>query len=188
MTEEWSVPAWAVLAVAGLLLLLTVLLLVSAAGRRRAEHRHARDLHEARAETARLRTELAALQQRLAEQTPKPSSEPGAPEPVRAEPEFVITGLSTIPTGPTGPTGPGSPPDTVPVVAPRLFADVVAREAVIQVASLVHGLRLALSAESRNRIRFEMKREVKRSRKQRKADLRAARREWEARQREELSA
>ena len=39
------------------------------------------------------------------------------------------------------------------------------------------------SPETRNRIRFEMRREVKRARKQRRADLREARREWEARQR-----
>ena len=36
------------------------------------------------------------------------------------------------------------------------------------------------------RIRFEMKREVKRARKQRKADTREARREWAARQRADL--
>ena len=35
-----------------------------------------------------------------------------------------------------------------------------------------------------NRIRFEVRREIRRSRKQRKADLREARREWEARQRD----
>jgi hypothetical protein len=70
-----------------------------------------------------------------------------------------------------------------PTVAPGLFADLVLRESVVQAASLFHGVRRALSPETRNRIRFEMRREVKRSRKQRRADLRAARREWEARQR-----
>jgi hypothetical protein len=73
--------------------------------------------------------------------------------------------------------------DGVPTVAPGLFADIVLRETVVQTASLFHGVRRALSPENRNRIRFEMRREVKRSRKQRRADLRAARREWEARQR-----
>ena len=71
----------------------------------------------------------------------------------------------------------------MPTVAPGLFADIVLRETVVQTASLFHGVRRALSPENRNRIRFEMRREVKRSRKQRRADLRAARREWEARQR-----
>ena len=42
------------------------------------------------------------------------------------------------------------------------------------------GLRRALSAESRNRIRFEFRREVKRSRKQRRADLKAALRHLQA--------
>ena len=50
------------------------------------------------------------------------------------------------------------------------------------------GLRRALAPEVRNRIRFEMKREVKRSRKQRKADMKQARREWEARQRAAIPA
>jgi hypothetical protein len=62
----------------------------------------------------------------------------------------------------------------------------VLRETVVQAASLAHGLRRALAPEMRNRIRFEMRREVKRSRKQRRADLKAARREWEARQRADL--
>ena len=48
--------------------------------------------------------------------------------------------------------------------------------------------RRALAPEVRNRIRFEMKREVKRSRKQRKTDLKQARREWETRQRATFSA
>ncbi|UUZ59358.1 hypothetical protein [Nocardioides sp. B-3] len=59
----------------------------------------------------------------------------------------------------------------------RLFADIVARESVVKAAGLAHGLRRALSAENRNRIRFEMKREVKRSRKQRRAHLKAAMRQ-----------
>ena len=64
----------------------------------------------------------------------------------------------------------------------KLFADIVARESVIKAAGLAHGLRRALSAENRNRIRFEMKREVKRSRKQRRADLKAALRQFHARE------
>ena len=47
------------------------------------------------------------------------------------------------------------------------------KETVVQTASLLHGLRRALSPETRNRIWFEMRREVKRSRKQRRAELRA---------------
>ena len=89
--------------------------------------------------------------------------------------EFVITEL-----GGDEEVGASEP---VPAVEARLFGDMVLRETVVQAASLFHGLRRALSPESRNRIGFEMKREVRRSRKQRRADLREARREWEARQR-----
>lgn len=64
-----------------------------------------------------------------------------------------------------------------------LFADIVARESVLKAAGLAHGLRRALSAETRNRIRFEMKREVKRSRKQRRADLKSAMRDFHTRER-----
>ncbi len=62
------------------------------------------------------------------------------------------------------------------------------RETVVKAASLAHGVRRALDPETRNRIRFEMKREVKRARKQRRADTRQARREWEARQRAGLDS
>ncbi len=54
----------------------------------------------------------------------------------------------------------------------------------IRIGSLSHGVRRALSAEARNRIRFEMRREVKRSRKHRRMEQREAYREWQARQRE----
>lgn len=65
----------------------------------------------------------------------------------------------------------------------RLFTDIVAREGVIKAAGVAHGLRRALAPAARNRIRFEMSREVKRSRRQRKADLRAALRDHQARER-----
>ena len=86
--------------------------------------------------------------------------------------EFVITGLGT-----------SAAEEAAPTVEARLFTDIVLRETVVHAASFVHGVRRALAPESRNRIRFEMRREVKRSRKQRRADVREARREWEARQR-----
>ena len=52
-----------------------------------------------------------------------------------------------------------------------------------QAASFAAGLRRALDPAHLNRIRFEMRRELKRARKQRRADARQARREYEARQR-----
>ena len=68
-----------------------------------------------------------------------------------------------------------------------LFADIVAREGVIKAAGLAHGLRRALSPETRHRIRFEMRREVKRSRKQRRTDLKAALRDMQARERAQMA-
>ncbi len=57
-----------------------------------------------------------------------------------------------------------------------LFADLVLRESMVKGISLAYGVGRALSPETRNRIRFLMRQEVKRSRKQRRIDLRAARR------------
>jgi hypothetical protein len=65
----------------------------------------------------------------------------------------------------------------------RLFTDIVVRETTIKAAGLWHGLRVALTPENRNRIRFEMKQEVKRSRRRRRDDLRAALRDLRARER-----
>ena len=65
----------------------------------------------------------------------------------------------------------------------RLFADLLLRESVVKAASFAHGVRRGLSPESRNRIWFEMRREVKRVRRARKAEEREAIREWKARQR-----
>ena len=68
----------------------------------------------------------------------------------------------------------------------KLFADLVLRETVVKAASLTHGVRRALAPEVVWRVRGEVRRELKRLRRQRKADLKLARREWEARQRERI--
>jgi hypothetical protein len=88
-------------------------------------------------------------------------------------PEFVITRVGE-------PEVVAEPAETVPG---PVFADLLLKETVVQTASLFHGLRRALSPETRNRIRFHMRQEVKRSRKQRRSELREVRREWAARQR-----
>lgn len=69
----------------------------------------------------------------------------------------------------------------------RLFADIVARETVVKAASWTHGLRHALSAENRNRLRFEMRREAKRAGRQRKADVKEALRQYYARERGDVA-
>ena len=105
-----------------------------------------------------------------------------APQPAAAvEPaSYVITGIDRV-------------EDDEPPVAVQgridgaLFADIVARESAIRAAGIAHGLRRALAPEARNRIRFEMKREVKRSRKQRRADLKEALRDMQARERAQMA-
>jgi uncharacterized protein (UPF0212 family) len=159
--QDWIVPA-----VAGALALVALVLAVALL---RARSRTERVLAQAQAETAVLRDQVAALERRLDRPTAKP------------EASFVITDLGQE-TAPE-PAEAEDPPVTI---SSALFADLVLRETVVKAASLAHGVRRALDPESRNRIRFEMKREVKRARKQRRADTREARREWEARQRSTL--
>jgi hypothetical protein len=65
----------------------------------------------------------------------------------------------------------------------RLFADIVARETVVKAASWTHGLRRALSPENRNRIRFEVRQEVRRTGRARRAETKQALREYRARER-----
>jgi hypothetical protein len=82
------------------------------------------------------------------------------------QPEFVITHLGEDEPAPT-PTG--------DALGSALFADIVLRETVVKAAGLAHGVRRALDPETLHRIRFEVRREVKRARKQRRAAGRRAR-------------
>ena len=152
-TMMWE---WLALALAGLGLVALVLLVALA----RLRARTTREIAAAHAEAAALRERLDRLEQQRA-----------TPEPVATDHEYRITRV-------------GDPVDEEPVRLERTaFADVLLRESVIRLGSLGHGVRRAMSAESRNRIRFEMKREVKRARKQRRAEQREAYRDWQARQR-----
>lgn len=182
VTEEWGVPAWlAVLAVVAVATLLVVTLRV------------ARDLAAQRVVLADLRdaVERRALQQaetadrlvRVERRLARLQSQAG---------EYVITGMGDLAEHPDTATDrdPGSDTEPertgpAPMIDAPLFADLVLRESVVQVASFAHGVRRVLAPETRHRIRFEMRREVKRSRRQRRADDRAARRAWEAQQRRE---
>lgn len=53
-------------------------------------------------------------------------------------------------------------------------------EPLVKAAAFGHGVRRALRAESRNRIRFAMRQEVRRSRRQRRRDMKAAYRSMQA--------
>ncbi len=88
---------------------------------------------------------------------------------------FVITHLDE--------EEPSSPPLTPQRIEGRLFADIVARESVVKAASWTYGVRRALSAQSRNRIRFHMRQETKRAGRDRKAEMKTALREYRARAR-----
>lgn len=159
--REWI--SFAAFVVAIVLALLVLLVLIRDRSRARAE------LAEARAETADLRARVDALASRV---------------PSREEP-YVITGVVS-----SGGMTAAPPTTTTPAPVPeridgRLFADIVLRESVVKAASLTHGVRRAMSPESRNRIRFEFRQEVRRSRKQRKEMLRSARREVARRRAEE---
>lgn len=68
-------------------------------------------------------------------------------------------------------------------VSDRLVLSATLGEPLVKAAALTHGVRRALSAESRNRIWFEMRREVRRSRKQRRRDMKDAYRREQAEQR-----
>ena len=163
MNQQWTAPAWAVVAlVTGVLVTLVALLLLVRTTRRA--------LVLARGESRALTGRLDELEERLA--APAQPVPPQAPTAV-TDREFVITHVGEEQE---------RAPDA-PVVPAPVFADLVLRESVVQAATLAAGLRRALSPETRHRIRFEMRREVKRARKQRRADLRAARRDLHDRER-----
>jgi hypothetical protein len=108
---------------------------------------------------------------------------PAAPAPAVAESDtaaFVITEVGRSREDDAPPAGP------VPVARPidgRLFTDIVARETVVRAAGWTHGLRRALSPESRNRIRFEVRQETRRAGRGRRAEMKQALREFRARER-----
>ena len=157
VTLSWGVAALGLIAFAVVLALLAVL-----AGSVRAR--------------SDLRRELDTLAQRVAALEAEPRRHAEAAPVV----DYVITGLGHEDEQAVGRT-------TLPAdIDAPLFADLVLREGVVKAASYAHGLRRALAPETRNRIRFQMRQEVRRSRKQRRDDLKAAQRDLRARQRGNL--
>lgn len=148
----------AVLALAGLGVLVGILV---------AERRHARR------ELADTRAELEAFRQRLDELPgPEERAEERADVPVT---EYVITGIG-VSTG-SGDAA-GSPDDAgARPGETRAVLSAMLAESLVKAAAFGYGVRRALAPETRNRIGFEMRREVRRSRKQRKRDGRTQRRD-----------
>jgi hypothetical protein len=146
--------------IAAVLLVLAGLLVVLL--RSRAESR--RDLARAVAETAELRSRLDALTEQL--------ERSAAIERERAgDSAYVITDAGA--------------PRPEPNVPDRVVLSATVGEPLVKVVSLGHGLRRALSPESRNRIWFEVRREVRRARKQRRRETKEA---WRRMQAEERTA
>ena len=171
MTEQWSVPVWALVATTVAVLLLGLLAAAALVAVGRARRRAAADLDAVRRSAEELVARVEDVEHRLARQQRRESLDAH---------EYVITHVGEEPEAPSA-VEDGQDAQDAPTVPAPLFADLVLRESAVQAASLAHGLRRALAPETRHRIRFEMRREVKRARKQRRADLRAARREWQAR-------
>lgn len=178
MTEQWSLPAYAVLLVAVAVLAVVLVLLALVARTARREHLLEERLTATAAEVRALRDDVGGL---------GAPDGPGAAGRGRAAPDTPARQADYVITR-VGDQEPRTEDDVVAagparVVAAPLFADLVLRESVVQAASLAAGVRRALAPETRHRVRVEMRREVKRARKQRRVDLRGARRDREARQR-----
>jgi hypothetical protein len=159
-------------AVTVLVVAVVVLVVLLARARRLAAAERA----AARGEAARLSARVEELSRRLEDLThaAEESRTTSGPETERLPAEFVITRA-------------GEPePDLA--VPDRLVLSATVGEPLIRVAAFAHGVRRALAAESRNRIFFEMRREVRRSRKQRRRDVREALRRMQADQRAQDAA
>ena len=179
MTSALVVPTWA-----AAMLVLVIAVLVALTGwlaieLRRTRQQRERVLAAAAADVDALREELDALEVRLRQEAEQPADAGRAPRPAELtvvdDRQYVITEV--------GQRKPAGPLAAVPIVPAPLFVDIVLRESLIRTASLAAGLRRALAPEVRNRVRFEMRREVNRARRQRRAEARQARRRREARQR-----
>ena len=149
---------WAALGGAAALLLVLVGIVVALLlGGRRAGAREQAALASARADVEALRAEVERLSGELV-------ASRGDASVVPARSEFVITSV-----------GDRSDATRLPQVPERAVLSVTLGEPLVKLAAFGYGLRRALSAESRNRITFEMRREVKRARKERRRAARRAR-------------
>jgi hypothetical protein len=135
--------------------------------------------HRLERELAASRADLAALAQRVEALTEEKN-----PSQVHTEQEYVITDLPqqhdsaalTRLSPQRSDDSVGQVSETPAEVTTGAFASLVLGESLVKAVAFGHGLQRALSPENRNRITFEMRREVKRSRKQRRRDLKQARR------------
>ncbi len=132
----------------------------------------------ARRRAAHAESLVVGLAERIGGSGPPAATSPAAAPPVGAPADsaYVITGVNPA----------VAPEHVAPVAQPiegRLFADIVAREAVVTAASWTAGLRRALSASNRNRIRFEVRQETRRATRERRVEAKQALREFRERER-----
>ena len=172
--ESASLLAVAAAGVAFVVALLALAL--SLAGRRRAD----RERDAAHREVEQLRTRCEQLSARVSGAESAVAAGPGDRGDHRG---YVITSLTDAPGAPAEP-GSAADPRPVPAFAAPLtagvFASQAAGESLVRVVSLGYGVRRALSPENRDRIRSAMRREVRRSRKERRVDLKEAKRHLRA--------
>jgi hypothetical protein len=95
--------------------------------------------------------------------------------------EFVITSLPDGELSASLAAQENDAPATQQLSAGQ-FASVALGESLVRLISLGYGVGRALSPENRNRIRFAMRQEVRRARRQRRRDVKEARRHLRARQ------
>jgi hypothetical protein len=149
---------WAALgATAAVLLVLVGVGLATVLGARRRGARDDAALASAREDVGELRAQVEELTSALA-------TAQGAAAVARPQVEYVITDAGTV-----------SKDLDLARVPDRAVLSVTLGEPLLKAAALGYGLRRALSAESRNRIAFAMRREVKRARKERRRAARRAR-------------
>ncbi len=148
-------------ALCAVLLALLAAVLLSAARRRRALDT---ELSEARDQIGLLQDRVDDLARQVRRPAPAPDSGADGPG-------YVITTA-----GRPDPVAAPAPRTDVEPLTARQFASVATGESLVRLVSLGYGVRRALSAENRNRITFEMRRAVRRSRKERKRELRLVRR------------
>jgi type II secretory pathway component PulJ len=151
--------ALAMVAAVAVLALLAALAARAARGRRRLEE-----------SLAASREELLVLQRRLDALAQQVPSSPPARRRSDEETEYVITSAGADSANRTASDVPA-----VPVSAAR-YASLAVGESLVRLVSLGYGVRRAMSAENRNRIGFEVRREVRRARKQRRREEKQGRR------------
>lgn len=156
----------AVAGAAAMLLLVSLVLVVSRRRRSRADLEAMLDAAHRESDDLRHR-----LDELTGRGVPQQRMSPGHASPGDAA--FVITHVGE-------PDVDAAPPEVGVAVSDRLVLSATVGEPLVKVAAFSHGVRRALSAESRNRIWFEMRREVRASRRRRRQLRKRLEREYRA--------